>query len=74
MHKVLLILFLNSGGVNIDTVPVNSIEACHNTAPIIKNYLANDGHIVTWGKSSSYMCIDGNTGEELVPRTFKFRK
>ena len=73
--KVLLLLIFSTGlGTSYDTVPVTSVEACKATAAVIKNYNKQKDYIIDWGKSSSYMCIDAQTGEELIPRTYKFEK
>ena len=73
--KVLLILMLSTGtGLSYDTVPVASVDECKNTAGTVVKYMASEGHVVTFGKSLSFICIDAKTGKELVKRTYLNKK
>jgi hypothetical protein len=73
--KVLLLLMLSTGtGWSYDAVPVSSVDECKKTASNVVKYMASEGHITTFGKSASFICIDANTGKELVKRTYMNKK
>lgn len=73
--KVLLILMLSTGtGWSYDTIPVNSVEECKKTATTVVKYMASEGLMATFGKSASFICIEANSGKELVRRTFLNKK
>ena len=74
--KVLLILMLSTGvgGASYDTIPVNSVDECRKTASTVIKYMATEGYITTFRKHASFLCIDANTGKELVKRTIMNKK